>query len=129
MNIIELQLLVLSAVVAATTTTIVVTATAVVACRLLSLSCNTCVWREILLSVNLTVADPYLDTENAYLGVSLSECIVDVSTECVEWCTSFLDHLASCHLGTTETTADLNLDTLGTNTHCCCNSHLDCTTV
>ena len=82
------------------------------------LSCDACVRRKILLSVNLTVADPNLHSENTYLGVSLCKCVVDVCAECVKRCTAFLDHLASCHLGAAYTTADLNLDTLGSNTHC-----------
>ena len=126
---VELQLLVLSASATAATTTIVAASATVVVARLLCLSCDACVRREVLLSVNLTVADPYLDSEYAYLGVSLSECVVDVSAECVERCTTFLEHLASCHLGSTETTADLNLDTLCTNTHCSSDSHLDSATV
>ena len=126
---VELQLLVLSATTTATTTTIVATATTVVVARLLCLSCYTCVRREVLLTVNLTVADPYLDTKNTYLSVSLSECVVDISAECVERCTTFLDHFASCHLGAAKTTADLNLDTLSTNAHCRCDSHLDSATV
>ena len=59
-----------------------------------------------------------------HLGVCLYESVVDVGTEGVEGSTAFLEHLGASHFSAVETAGYLNLDALGTCTHCSGNCHL-----
>ena len=55
--------------------------------------------------------------------------VIDVCTEGVQRCATFLQHLATCDFSAVESTGNQYLDTLGTCTHRVLNSHLDSTTV
>lgn len=72
---------------------------------------------ELGSAIDNTTANPHLDTNAAIGGMSLGVCIVDVSAERVERCTTLFEVLAARNLSTTDTSGDGDLDTLGTGTH------------
>ncbi len=80
-------------------------------------------------AIDDTAADPHLDTDTAICSVSLSVGIVDVGTEGVQRSAAFFEVLAAGDFGTTDTTGDGNLDTLGTRTHGGGDGVLDGTTI
>ena len=61
--------------------------------------------------------------------MSFCQCIVDICTECMERCTTFLEHFATSHFSTAYTAADLDLDTFCTYSHSVGYCHLDGSTV
>ena len=80
---------------------------------------------KILLAIALAVADPHFDSKATDLRAGDSQSVVDVSTECVQRSTAFLEHLAASHFGATDAAADLDLDAFGTNPHSGSDGHLD----
>ena len=84
-------------------------------------------WVE--LAIDITLADPNLDTDDTHFGHSLSLAEVDVGTESVEWRAAFLEHLLASHLSAIKTTRDLDFDTLSLAAHGLSDSHLDGTAI
>ncbi|MNC55560.1 hypothetical protein D3C75_1050960 [compost metagenome] len=61
--------------------------------------------------------DPNLHTDHTVSGVSFVGVVVDIGTQGVQRHTTFAIPLGTSNLSTAETTAHLDLDALGTNTH------------
>src|SRR5690606_29881124 len=66
---------------------------------------------------DLAFENPNLHTDHTISGVGFSRRVVDVGTQGVQRHTAFTVPLGTGDLGAAETAADLDLDTLGTDTH------------
>ena len=80
---------------------------------------------QLALAINLTAANPNLDAQKANFRQSLGLAVVNVSTESVQRSPTLLQHLLAGHLGSVQTSADLNLNALGASAHRVLDSHLD----
>src|SRR5690606_29785922 len=66
---------------------------------------------------DLTLEDPNLDADHTVSGVRFVSGVVDVGAQGVQGHTTFAIPFGACDLRTAQTTAHLDLDALGTNTH------------
>src|SRR5690606_2467510 len=77
---------------------------------------------------DLTLENPNLHTDHTVGGVGFSRCVVDIGTQGVQRHTAFTVPFGTGDLGAAETAADLDLDTLATDTHGVLNRALHRTT-
>ena len=76
---------------------------------------------------NLTLVDPYLNTDAAVGGRSFSKTIVDIRTQGLQRNGALVVMLGACDFRAAQTAAAGNLDAPGTHAHCTAHGLLHCT--
>ena len=79
---------------------------------------------KVFLAVYFTSAYPHLYAQQTDFGQSLSMAIIYIGSECVQRSSSFFIHFGTRHLGSVQTSGNLDFDTFGTHSHRIGYSHL-----
>ncbi|EMI15090.1 folylpolyglutamate synthase [Bacillus stratosphericus LAMA 585] len=86
-------------------------------------------FRSILLSwKDFSTIDPYFYAKLTISSISFSSSIVDVSTKCVQWNSTFTVIFRTSNICTAKTTRNHCFDSLCSSTHCALDCLFLCTT-